>query len=1263
MRSSEPDSIQPAQQALYMQHVCEAFLAQDALAVIVGLLAEPLSRHPKMTDKDTALVELVITFLRNLLAATEPASGASNIAMEAGKRLKNGLLERLFADDVLDLLLLVAQHARERPFKAQSSILLELFLTLFTDVTAEGLLRADADLSAMQNEIAQAGDLAARKKAILLQQRVRPSAGAMPAPSRDKTIINKGPGRVQYAAAVYMRRHRDHNAGVLVRHAPAQQALSHMDTVTNPKYKKAQTRDSAAGGASRGRGSSASVGVGSIREARLLVSLNSYLNRFLEEAYTPLIGQVFKDARAGLGVSMLEEEDFERFARFVGFCTRYARLREEGRLMARMTAAAAASSSFVAAADVLTEEEREKEADRSPFECISATLGWDSFHMVLVLLQISREREATRQRDKVLNKICRPHILLNSLGPLLREMLLTLDLARVAGNAADQHAADRLQRRLAFDDTKDSGILEIITRCIRDFKFAAHSQAHAVHLVDVLHIVLGMLDRLTSQHGGLVVRQQARQQKRALGGSGGGGDAALKEIVVEEEEKEELDEEEKEKGTTKNDDGAAEAENLSNNVDEEKEQQQQEKESSAKENEADDDQEDRDREQQRSILPQAYKEVQFDLQQRLRKTCAHAAILQFYVWLLQFYASNARFTNTALTSFLTRFATSKERGGLGLESMLWQLSVLRVFHAIMADRAVRADPQHAELLKLCTHVTRSLFKRLVPPLPSPPVGAEDIAPSATAAANEVIDAFGDDEGGDGGEKERAAKEGGEEEEEGLSGEALAAKQMAELEPKMKEKCAALGFIELLFWKTANVAEVVADEYNWKKLIEMKHEGGGGGGGGGGPSNGEGQLGFASYKGASSRAPTFSTEQTAELVAAFERCNGYKDCLTRLVDEFHGDFKKNQISKKMTDLGLYRGKFTYNQQERMRALMEVHADKGPKSKFAAIAEDLGAGFTGNQVKNKLRDLGVVAGGKGGGRGGGGGGGGKSGKASARDAWDALLGSEEESDGDGGKKKKRGSGSDSNDSSSSDSSSDEDSDDGGGGGSGSGGKRKNSTAAVAVPSFDEIMLDREGDDDVSPEAVEEEKENEEEAEIDVEMRDAGDHHLPLGAVEKTKKKKKKERESGSKKKRHANEQEQQQQEEEGPAPKLRRRSDDNGRATAEGDVTEQRRAATLALLRKKHKPATESVAPAPAAAEDAEVEVEIEEEREMEMIAPPAVVAADSDGGGGTQESDQKENMQQQQEVVKTFGGRRLKRVVTETAVVAPLPNIFDDLDDF
>ncbi len=47
-----------------LQAVREAFLAQDALAAVVGMLAEPLSRHPRMDERDAALVQLVIAFLK-----------------------------------------------------------------------------------------------------------------------------------------------------------------------------------------------------------------------------------------------------------------------------------------------------------------------------------------------------------------------------------------------------------------------------------------------------------------------------------------------------------------------------------------------------------------------------------------------------------------------------------------------------------------------------------------------------------------------------------------------------------------------------------------------------------------------------------------------------------------------------------------------------------------------------------------------------------------------------------------------------------------------------------------------------------------------------------------------------------------------------------------------------------------------------------------------------------------------------------------------
>jgi Timeless protein len=99
-------------QVSYQQQTVEAFLAQDALTVIVGLVADPLARHPRMSEEDGLIVQLVIAFVRNLLSvpAVRPTAGSRG---SHRTQLKDDLLRRLFDEHVLELLLVVAQHTNE----------------------------------------------------------------------------------------------------------------------------------------------------------------------------------------------------------------------------------------------------------------------------------------------------------------------------------------------------------------------------------------------------------------------------------------------------------------------------------------------------------------------------------------------------------------------------------------------------------------------------------------------------------------------------------------------------------------------------------------------------------------------------------------------------------------------------------------------------------------------------------------------------------------------------------------------------------------------------------------------------------------------------------------------------------------------------------------------------------------------------------------------------------------------------------------------
>lgn len=113
MPSKETSKKLLSHQSMYMRQVCEAFLSEDAIAAIVTLLAEPLSKHPNMDDKDSALVELVITFLRNLLATTHPLPGSTFSEKESCKTLHISMISQFIQEDVMELFLIMAQRARE----------------------------------------------------------------------------------------------------------------------------------------------------------------------------------------------------------------------------------------------------------------------------------------------------------------------------------------------------------------------------------------------------------------------------------------------------------------------------------------------------------------------------------------------------------------------------------------------------------------------------------------------------------------------------------------------------------------------------------------------------------------------------------------------------------------------------------------------------------------------------------------------------------------------------------------------------------------------------------------------------------------------------------------------------------------------------------------------------------------------------------------------------------------------------------------------
>ncbi|GAB4821374.1 hypothetical protein N2152v2_008420 [Parachlorella kessleri] len=1135
MPSQLETSANLAQQAEHIQRVREAFLAQDALAVVVGLLAEPLSRHPRMRPEDAVMVQLVITFLRNLVALpTAPpaaAGGGSSAAQDTNRRIRRGLLERLFADNVMDLLLLLAQHARDQPFRSETAVLVETFLHLLRDLQPEQLLDAEATLRAEQEQ--QAAQQAQRERSQQAQrsrqaaQHGRSQGGALPTlgsaprlPPRpqqgalvhlpklmavgNRAVTQNAPSRHSRSDAVYVRRHVDHNRAVVLRNHPAKTELPQLPSVVNPKLAQAERREGA--GASR----SARLG------GELLLKMRGFLEQFLQEgAYNILMGQMFKQVQPGLGLSRYEAPEFVNFVELATLATKYVRVKEERKLRDKgHEVTGGQAGSLPAEGSAVGKGAEGDEEAPSPFNPISSTMGWDTFYWCLKLwLEMlggmqGRKKNVLRKgelpqavdsdRRGLIERAAVEWRLQHASVPLLKEMLLTLDLARLVGTEADQRAADRLQRRLMHDDLKESGLLPVLSRLIRDYNFRFQPRSHAVDLVETLHIVLGILDRLNSaEGGGFRVRQKAhtapKRKPRAPAGAApnvSDGEEGREGATGQQQQQQEAGEVGKARsrgeleqqrgsgrppegqagpdgpaspqavreagsleaaavgtpqsrqgagaaaehaapaaepaGTPAGDgpggaaftsaageDGTAEAGETGSPADAQRSGEggssgpaptprpaTASRQAAAaagvevgegtgaavdadcvsavgtpggiaaggskgggaatptrlaprsaggdRAGEARGQEEGEGEEGEEEERRPVYKEVALDVIKRVKQECAFPVMVHFYSWLLQGYASNGPFTNHALLSFLSRIA---DPHGLNLEPMLYQLSVLRVFHAILADSSLRKKPEFEPLLRFATRVVRNMFERLVPDLFK--------LQAAVAEAEAVL-------AGEEGAEACTAGEAREGHSSGPTtpGEAEDARKKVELELKLREECAAMAFVELMFWKGAGAAEDMRDQYNWQKLLDpppsprarrgRRRSNRGDDDSDDGKEEGPDLFATARH----SRRPTFDADKEQQLREAFEQCNGHKDCLDRLVHEFGGMFKRGQISRQLKQMGLARGKLTPLQVERLRELYQQHCSS--KVWPELLEADLDAGFTAGQIKRQLKALGVITG---------------------------------------------------------------------------------------------------------------------------------------------------------------------------------------------------------------------------------------------------------------------------------------------------------------
>ncbi|KAL7003535.1 hypothetical protein U1Q18_004688 [Sarracenia purpurea var. burkii] len=143
----EPTSNDIPQQIEYLWDLKSSITFSDTVLVIVSLLESPLENleHDRFTEDDWKLVQLVLTFFRNILAVQDiPLHQKAGASATQFLSLRDKFLELLFRENVMELVLVLTQHTGGSCgyLRQDNLLLLEIFHYIFMGQEPELIAKA-----------------------------------------------------------------------------------------------------------------------------------------------------------------------------------------------------------------------------------------------------------------------------------------------------------------------------------------------------------------------------------------------------------------------------------------------------------------------------------------------------------------------------------------------------------------------------------------------------------------------------------------------------------------------------------------------------------------------------------------------------------------------------------------------------------------------------------------------------------------------------------------------------------------------------------------------------------------------------------------------------------------------------------------------------------------------------------------------------------------------------------------------------------------
>ncbi|KAK1423676.1 hypothetical protein QVD17_18983 [Tagetes erecta] len=693
----DPASKDIPQQIEYLWDLKSLITYSDAIPVIVTLLVSPLEHleGDLFTDDDWKLVQLVVTLFRNILAIQDitmqqRAAGSASEFL----RLRDRFLELLFEENVMDLILVLTQHVGGSSgiFRQDNLLFLETFYYIYKGQGPELIARAhlDATIKAVGEAEATATDL----MSIMEEEKEK----------RRQTMLSNLGARLNFSGS-FTRLTMD-GSKVLVKGNPC-----------------SNSHDLLLKGHKNPRGSSKKVAWESARmpttSRKLLQMLYDYTDQFLSGGYNVLMQSIREDIEKEH--HGFENNDVVIFFHVAEFIMSF----QNQKLVSSKLDVKVGKS----------EPSSTHDADSTLFKgnicgSISETMNHPMF-----LLVIKKWRSAFEGLKETSN-----YSFLSAAGSLTKTMIRMLDLVLKLSpeDSKEPQTARVLLYKLFYDQT-DEGMTYFLFSLIKAFNAHKQPKSDLADLIETIHIVIRLMESLQSR-GILRVSKKSRRKRKKKGlttskdVNNADQAAAQNENSVSGGEKTESVSMSTEKtphcsSAHKNgdddviprDDGVCgddaipresdqpdattlETQNAKCNVPQMENMSENVNANTTALATADDDNvsdESSDDEQQKST-----NEVDFKASS-LVSSLANSTIIQNLCWLLKFYKSNSVRTNHYIISALRRVCEDLE-----LSPMLYQLSLLVVFHTILEEQKLRPCKEYDNIVLFLTSLVRGMLKKM-----------------------------------------------------------------------------------------------------------------------------------------------------------------------------------------------------------------------------------------------------------------------------------------------------------------------------------------------------------------------------------------------------------------------------------------------------------------------------------------------------------------------------------------------------------------------